>query len=311
MNFAVYIPVGGADGEIERAYDVIDSVTYYSTMLRWIVIVDDSIERRTITGHVQLSSHAKLVVVRNPRRGNGDGHSGGLCVADFTAFKYIQKETDAQYVLKLDTDSLVISSFEYEIEQALCRFPDVGMLGVIGDSFGENRTYNFLRRVAKTCEIVLRIPDEFHAAWNCAREALMFLGISDRRKFASVKKLKSLIQLAVSNGYTLGQYCQGGGYVVSRTLLDSLSKDPTFADPSPFGWLTIGEDVIVGLSCAAMGLKMYDLSKRGEPFAIQPFCLPFSCEELTLLERSIIHSIKGSSEAQYRQYFQRRRHCME
>jgi hypothetical protein len=311
MKFAAYIPVGGTAEEVERVYDVIDSVTYYSTMLRWIVIVDDSIEPRTISGHVHLSSRAKLIVIRNPRHGNGEGHSGGLCVADFTAFKYIHKETDAQYILKLDTDSLVISSFEREIERALSRLPDVGMLGVIGDSFGENRTYNFLRQVAKTCEVVLQIPDEFHAAWNCAREALMFLGVSDRRKFASVKKLKTLIRLAVSNGYTLGQYCQGGGYVVTRTLLNRISKDPIFADPSPFGWLRMGEDVIVGLSCAAMGLKMYDLSKRGEPFAIHPFCLPFSCEELTLLERSIVHSIKGSAEVQYRQYFQRRRHRAE
>ncbi len=311
MEFALYMPISSAATDLERAADVIDSVSTYSKNLKWVIIVDDSSEDRPLTQQLRSPPSWELIVLKNPRRGAGHGHTSGLCIADFCAFQYVQRLTDARFILKLDTDSLVISSFELQIERALLDLENVGVLGVIGDSFGDNRTYRFMQQSARIFQAIMQMPDEFTAAWNCAREILVHLGVSDRINFANLKKVKTLIERAISNGCQLGQYCQGGGYVVSRELIERVATDPVLSAPAFLQRLNIGEDVIVGLSCAALGLKMYDLSKKKEPFAIHPFCLPFSCEELTRLGRSVIHSIKGSAEAEYRDYFREQRQSIK
>jgi hypothetical protein len=311
MDFALYIPVSNTALDLERAADVIDSVSKFSNGLRWVIILDDSLEERPSVRQLHSSPSWELIVLKNPRRGAGDGHTGGLCVADFTAFRYVTQETDAEFILKLDTDSLVISRFEEQIEQALSDFEQVGLLGVIGDSFGDNRTYNLIDQGRRVFETILRLPNDFAAAWASERDTLIQLGVLDRSNFESHKKIKPLIERAIANGHALGEYCQGGGYVVSRELLRRIAAEPLFADPVFMQDLFFGEDVIVSLACAALDLKMYDLSRQGEPFAIHPFCLPFSCEEIIRLGRSVVHSIKGSAEAQYRRYFRERRTCMK
>jgi len=63
----------------------------------------------------------------------------------------------------------------------------------------------------------------------------------------------------------------------------------------------------MGLYCGALGLRMCDFSGNGQAFAVHPNCLPFSCEELVALNRSIIHSIRGCAEGQFRAFFRNRR----
>jgi hypothetical protein len=310
MDFALYIPVRGTAIDFERAEDVIDSVDTYSERLRWVVVVDDSLEDRPWKKRLHSPAAWALVVLKNPRKGVGDGHTGGLCAADIAAFRHIYGETDAQFVLKLDSDSLVIGSFEHQVQRALRDLEKVGMLGVIGDSFGDNRTYKFVRMAREVYDTMLRLPNDFAEAWIRERQLMIQLGVYDAANFKNLKKVTPLIQRAISNDSPIGEYCQGGGYVVSREFLSRIAAEPLLADAAVFlQHLTFGEDVIMGLICGAVGLRMYDLSRRGEPFAIHPFCLPFSCEEISGLGRSIIHSINGSAEAEYRGYFKDRRRC--
>jgi hypothetical protein len=116
-----------------------------------------------------------------------------------------------------------------------------------------------------------------------------------------------VIQRAAANGRDTGEYCQGGAYVVSRRLLDAMAESGAFADPLVWRDLEICEDFRMGLHCGAAGLSIRDVSQSGPRFAIDPKCLAMSREELSRSPYSVIHSIRGSMEAEVRAFFRERR----
>ena len=119
MSIAVYMPIGPSDDEVARAADVLDSVEAFSESLRWIVLVDDAREPRGLERRLACRAPCELVVLHNPRNGVGNGRTGGMCVSNLLAYGYIHRHTDAVWVLKLDTDSLVIGPFEERLRAAI------------------------------------------------------------------------------------------------------------------------------------------------------------------------------------------------
>jgi hypothetical protein len=100
MTFSVYIPVGPSDEEFYRALDVIDSVAAYNHGLAAVIIIDDATDERpfaTALRHI-LPPAVAIVNKTNPRGGAGDGRTGGLCVADLSAFAIAQQITATSFV---------------------------------------------------------------------------------------------------------------------------------------------------------------------------------------------------------------------
>ena len=306
MSTAVYMPIGPGDAEIRRAVDVLDSATAYGRALKWVVLVDDGEAGRSLKGRLAASGPWELVVLRNPRNGVGDGRAGWMCVSTLAALSYVRANTDARCVLKLDTDSLVIGPFDAALDRAMAAYPDAGLFGVIGDSVSENRTYEFMRHNQRTFEMAMKIDGEWSELSPRQLEGLRSWGVTGEPEYRRFRYARAVLEAAVGHGYSRAEYCQGGGYAVTRALLEAMNAAGRFDDPLAWRDLAIAEDVMMGLQCAAAGLKMYDLSGRDRPFTVEG-PLPFSPEELAGMNTSVIHSLKGPRENEFRTFFRQRR----
>jgi hypothetical protein len=249
---------------------------------------------------IAVPAGVQLTVLSNPRDRRGPAVTGGLCVADMIAFQHAQQNTDAEYLLKLDTDSLVISQFTSRVEPILQNTADLGMLGVIGDSFGDNRRYDYVRENRSLLMRLLDLPDNLERVDFSKYPELVWFGLADRERCSIIR---SYIRRALQSNAVIGEYCQGGAYIVSRRMLDEMENKGYLIKPTRWERLKLGEDVFVSLCCVSLGLRLYDSSCKGSAFAIHPQCLPLTCEEGIALDRSIIHSIKGSKEEPFRDYF--------
>jgi hypothetical protein len=312
MPFAVYVPVGPHERDLLSTADGLDSVFAYSDQTRWVVLVDDAPDPReqALRACVRPPSGCELVVLPNPRAGVGNGQAGGLCIADLVAFAYLQT-TAAAFALKLDSDALVLAPFERQVAAALDAHDDAGLLGVIGDSFGENRSHDVAALNRRVLHQALAAPGDYASLCELGGErggiqihAGAFLPEAQYGNFLAARRV---LQEAAAHGNALGDYCQGGAYVVSRRLLDAMAAADRFADPMIWRDLHVGEDVMMGLQCQAAGLRLYDVSEDGPRFGIHPGCLPFSRQALAASGYSIVHSIRGRMEEEFRAFFRERR----
>ena len=101
--------------------------------------------------------------------------------------------------------------------------------------------------------------------------------------------MRTLLESARASGcYQLGAHCLGGAYAVSPALAgrrDLLRWEPWFRSG-------LGEDVVMGVLCAAAGLRMRSLTAVGEPFGLAHIGLPGSPEWLLARGHSIVHAVK-------------------
>lgn len=307
MSFALYMPIGPGDSEAAQAADTVDSVIHNGDGLTWVVLVDDAPEPRSSPPLWRVPSGCRVTVIRNPRQDRRHGHTGGLCVADLVALRYVHAVTGVDFVLKLDTDALVVAPFVDDVRRVLTARPDAGLLGVIGDSFAPDRTYRLTRSVASVMERILSLPDTQEALAEPGRERLgPYAGLA-RDRYDRLIVARGLLRQAVQHGYRLGEYCQGGGYVVSRRMLDAIADAGAFADPLFWEQVNVGEDVMLAMQCGAVGLRLYDAPTEGVRFAIHPGRLPLSCADVVRARYSIVHSIKGPGAAEFREFFRQRR----
>jgi hypothetical protein len=306
MSIAVYMPIGPSDDEVARAADVLDSVEAFSESLRWIVLVDDAREPRGLERRLACRAPCELVVLHNPRNGVGNGRTGGMCVSNLLAYGYIHRHTDAAWVLKLDTDSLVIGPFEERLRAAIAARPDAGLIGVIGDSIAPDRTYHFMDHNRRAFELALRVGDVFPELMPGHKDGLRRWGVTGEAQFEQFLRARHVLARAVDRGYRTAEYVQGGGYVLTRRLIEAMARAGRFDDPFVWCELEIPEDVMMGIHCASEGLAMHDLSGPNQPFTVEG-PLPFTPVELAGMNTSVIHSIKGDTEAGFRRFFRARR----
>lgn len=114
MNFSVLIPVGRREIEIGRLYDLADCLFHYEPQISEFVIVDDSWPARTFEG-LAIPASCKLVILPNPRRGSGDGWLGGLVAALTTGCDWLERNSQCDFLVKVDTDTLVIAPFAEKV----------------------------------------------------------------------------------------------------------------------------------------------------------------------------------------------------
>ena len=127
---AVFVLVGPDDLEVARTRDLLTGLWRHEADIEWVVLVDD-VPGRLGDGAFEHPATCKLRVIDNPRRGRGRGRFGGLCVGALAALQLLQS-TDARFVLKIDTDALVIGPFADAIDAEFRARPGVGALGSIG-----------------------------------------------------------------------------------------------------------------------------------------------------------------------------------
>jgi hypothetical protein len=300
VAFAAVVPVGPTRAEVVRVWDLLESLRFYEPDVAAVVLVDDELGRlRELTLPVRATG--RVCVVDNPRRGRGVGLFGGLCAGVVAGLAWVQAHTDAQLVVKLDTDSLVIAPFAAALAAAFASHPDVGQLGAFDMSCtGKPRhapkvfanAFAMHRRLAAVTSRPGGRREVHVAAWGWRR------------------RLRRQIRAARAHGYVDGEHCQGGAYALSRTALDRMASAGYLRRPCTWLETSLPEDGLISMLVHATGLRCASLVGRGEPFGDGYRGLPFAPWELAERGHSLVHSVKNDPrfpEAEVRAYFSGRR----
>jgi hypothetical protein len=276
-RFAVLTPVGPSPIEMERLSNLLESLFSHEPSTSWVVLIDDSCIGRRLDKVFRFPSSCQPIILPNPRRGRGNGWSGGMCVGVLSGLHWIRKNTDINFILKLDTDALVIAPFGEKIGNFFRKFPDVGIVG-------SYQTYptGLVRR---------------NTEWTPSIKTFLS-PVKLRGKYLQVtmwgrpRRRREALQRALANGYKLAEHCQGGSYAVNSELLNKMEALGYFDDPLVWLRSGVGEDVIMGIFARATGMQMSDFNRDNEPFGVQFSGLAYSPHEFLTKGYSIIHSIK-------------------
>ena len=286
--FAVLVPVGPGSAELARFRDLLDSVVAYEPAGSFrLIVVDDGPRPRDFgTG---------ATVIRTPLWREGRRPPDPLSAMVAGTVEGLRAAAGAEFVVKLDTDALVIAPFADAVRRALDGHGVVGSYDVMSN--GHVRSWDWwpplLERAARAVQVFR--PPKGSLVPRVARKRR-----ADRRM------ARRVLAEAVARGYEPGAHCLGGAYAVSSALLerhDLLSWRP---------WVgaDLGEDVVVGVLAGAAGVRMASAVGPGEPFGLQQVGLPDDPETLVARGHSIIHSVKASghgSEDELRAWFRARR----
>jgi hypothetical protein len=197
---------------------------------------------------------------------------------------------EPRFVLKLDTDALVIAPFADKVIAAFDADPALGVVGSYDRMCnGGDRGQNFSNYRLPLLRSMLPLQPYLDArrprvAWR-----------------PEGRRIARLYRRARRSGYVAGAHCLGGSYAVSGRLV----AHHELLDWRPFAGTKLAEDVVVGLICHAAGLRMRSLVDAGDPFGLAHVGLPGPPEWLAERGHSVIHSVKdadGRSEAQIRQW---------
>jgi hypothetical protein len=284
--------------EVGRLADLADALGAYEAGPAWLVMVDDSPIARGLERHVRLpagwtavSLHHRRVPAPEPFR-----HGGGLCSSVLMGLEWVQANTGARFVLKLDTDSLVINPFCDALARLFEADPALGMAGAYTLSPNDTpRKFHFHGRT------VLRLLER---PFDWRKPLSGFRG-------AATTDLGRVIAAALANGYRPGENCLGGGYALSRAMLDRMARSGHF-DELMHRWMHVdmAEDVMVGLHARAVGMTLANFVRPGQVFGVRYQGLPGPVERLVERGYAVIHSVKNdprADEASVRAFFKQRR----
>jgi hypothetical protein len=275
-RFTVLIPVLPTTVELNRLSNLLEGLCYYESNITNIILINDSLNVLDLTTYISRSIHPK--VVNNPRRDRGNGWAGGLCCGIRAGLRSAKTNCDSDFVIKLDTDSLVIAPFSEKINNLFVTTPHVGLIGTY-KSYPDHRPRDLspwsqsLKTYLKP--IALRGKHLQVTLWG------------------SSHRIRQALERALASGYRFAEHCQGGAYAISAQAIQRM--DALGYLEYPLDWLNSGitEDVMMGVLVRACGLESADFNRDQQPFGVQFTGLAYSPEEFVNKGYSIIHSIKN------------------
>lgn len=312
-TFAVVIPVGPGECEAARLQDLLASLHRYEPAPAWLIVVDDGPPSRRLDESPVMRRFRRATSLPNPRCPNGLGAHGGVAVGVLTALDWLHRQGTYDFVLKLDTDSLVIAPFAVDISRRVRATPQAGILGALGRTCNRESP-DYGRGLDEVSPIVRTL-----AQWRLvtgaagradpddARGGDLPSDATARQRFSS---LCPRIEAAECRGYRARRYCQGGGYAISGAMLHAGGVLGYWEDVLGWSHLPFGEDVILGMYAYAAGLEVVDASWRGEPFGVHFRGLAYAPDELLARGHAIVHSVRNDRtlpEESIRAFFAARR----
>ncbi len=263
-----------SDGEWPGMEDLLDSLATYLDCDYETVVADDV----TTDGAYERLLDAGCWVVRNPEKLFLAGNDLTLR----RAFSEAHRLFDAPIYLKIDPDALVI---------------DGGLLGALGAAFSAAPGIGLL--------------GTYRIDWNGEPRDLSYW---KERMLRRRKDLGRPYDLAVRNGYRIGDGVQGGAYALSRDCLGAIVRRGWFhgADdyrPSGIKGFHVAEDSLIAMLTYAAGYRAADIGGPGQPFGLWDIGLPMPPHELVAQNRLVTHAIKyrDPESLEARDYFRARR----
>jgi hypothetical protein len=286
--FDAIIPVGPSGQEVARFQDLIASlVVYEKNTLRRIVVVDDSPAVRTVLHEILQSCPFESKIIINPRRGYGDPWLGGLACGIISGLQEFI-DNPALFVLKLDTDSLLIRSVSTDVRQVLTQHPTCAMIGAYRNFPHRPRDWHQEREPAPALEKLMRpmtIWRRTFYRWPRLQCAL----------FPNHRFIRRLILDALLAGYVLGEYCVGGAYALRSDFITKAQARGCFKRPIAWANTPCSEDVVVSLMVKLLGYAIQDDVHEGAVFGVGNPTLPFEPAEMVRKGYGIVHPIKDKN----------------
>lgn len=309
-SYAVIVPVGPTQLEIERVSDLLESVWTYEPQANLCVLIDDSPQDRQLGGRVPRPPNGDIISLVNPRRGLGNPVLGGHCTSILSCLRAIYDHGPVEMVIRLDSDALIIGSFSESIREFVHRHPDAGMIGTLGKTCRREEPDYGWEADAPSPLVVWEqgITDEMinHARENGSSIIISDLDPIEPEALDGFISIRDHIRLAMKGGYSWLEYCQGGAYVLNFEIVIRMAQRSYLDNPIDWVCIPVAEDVVLGMYARAVGMKIMDFSDRGQPFGVQHQGLAYKPDELLDRGHAIIHSVKNDrkySEVEIRDFF--------
>lgn len=280
--FSVFVPVGPSDTELERLADTLHSLRAHADCREVrLTLIDDSPTPRSLENFWR---GATIVRSELWRDGVPDPHSA-MTAGTIEALR----RAEGEFALKLDTDAVIIAPFASSLRSAFANDPGLGIVGAFDlAAAGGRRDWSIWRTPIRRARWPIRV---FRDRGGLLPRVAV-LSSTERRS------LRSVVRSASANpSYSLGAHCLGGSYAVSSRLF--ARKD--LLDWRPWIRTHLSEDVVLGLLCAAAGLRMRGMVGAGEPFAVSWKGLPAAPERLVERRHSIVHSVRDGPDGNERE----------
>ncbi len=298
MKFVTLIPIGPKKKELERLSDLLASLFSFEDPEKCgVLLINDGNSRTQLEEVCGRYNLLQCAILDNPREGRGVGWSDGLTVGVLAGLQWVARQMPpANFVLKLDTDSLVIGPFSDKVEGFFQREVTVGMIGThLREPSGAST--NSIRDWAPKIKKLQRL----FTIWQSQKRWHFQIGFWGRDR-----RIQKLIADAAHAGYVLGESCQGGAYALSATALQRLNGQGLLDDSFLFFNRRITEDIVVGLLTRLVNLQLADFNAHGQPFGVTWRGLCAAPAELLRCGYAIIHSVKDDGaylERETRAYF--------
>jgi hypothetical protein len=298
VPFAVVMLIGPGAKEVERARDAIESLIAYEPENFTLFLVDDVPSGRPLVEKISPQIRERTVYLKNPRNGKGSGWCAGTTAGLLTALKRVS-ELPIEFVLKIDTDSLIIGEFSKKIAARFQKVPNTGILGAYQFSparLKDRSSSPALEKLLRQVTVWRRTP----LGGPALQLAL----------FGKYRRIRDIIRKAIVNGYRLGEHCSGGGLAVSASCVRAMRDAGLLDDPTMWLRTPLGDDTVVALCAATVEFGIQGFEGKGDPFACKHVGLPDTPERLAEAGCSIIHSVKDHGkqrEEAIRTYFRQRR----
>jgi len=293
--------IGPSSVELGRLTEGLRALVRHEPGVMRVILVDDGPPSRDLRLALPaMPDSCRVEIVKSLRDGRGEPLMGGGCAVMLSGLRAAAESDVGDFLLKLDTDALVIRPFADSIGALMAREPQAGIIGACSRSpTGEPRSDAHHRRVFNNA-----------GSWHVPRGQRKSVGRHHR--FPSTWdewRLLRLMRRARRSGCTMGENVSGGAYVITAEALRRMKSARLLETPTLWIKTLATEDGVIPLYARMLGLKLVDFADAGEVFGVTVRGLPCTLEEIAHRRYSIIHSIKNdprASESDIRRFFAER-----
>jgi hypothetical protein len=300
-SFAVFIPVGPSEADVDALQDLLESLAAHESAPCSILIVDDSRTRRDLTRNLSLPPHWSIELRAASKPPLGRRRYRSLTSHTLEALRWFSElSAPPQFLLKLDTDALIIKPFADNLSRLLADDPAAGVVG--------SRPKDDEGKVVVRSDIV---EDVLWPKIEKSSLRARLIGLATLVKNSVYRSRQHrLIADAVKAGYVKGEHCQGGAYAVSTECIAAMAQLGLLARSHIWGYTRFGwhEDMVVSLYCRLAGFQV----RAGDTNVIcstwRGLARPMA--EYASTDVGVIHSLKNdkrATEAEIRAFFRQQR----
>lgn len=299
--WAILLAVGPGDRELARLADLAESIAVYAADVGRIMIVDDAQRPERLIAAFPVALRGRVRCVSNRKVRGVVGWRDGLTVGIWMGLKALAEEGLWDFVLKVDTDSLLIASPQAAIRR---RFAAPDRPALIGRYYTTSEhEHEEWRAYEPYINVMERLFCDYRDPITGRRR--IHAGFTPR----SFRR-RRLLRSAKSHGYVPSEHCQGGGYALHGKALEALRCKGLLGDYRLWANLAFGEDVALALTIRSVGLPLGCADGEGQAFGVRYQGLPAAPEELVQRGNAVIHSVKSdhaNEESEVRAFFRNRR----